>query len=99
MSSGPCILESFLGSAIWGRRQREQANLSVKSPAMGRWSFPDILHHRAAATNDCLWHDSALSRWAEWVCSAWVLQTSTCSAKGQGVIDLDPKVSDGTLRR
>jgi hypothetical protein len=56
MSSGPCILESFLGSAIWGRRQREQANLSVKSPAMGRWSFPDILHHRAAATNDCLWH-------------------------------------------
>jgi hypothetical protein len=66
MSSGPCILESFLGSAIWGRRQREQANLSVKSPAMGRWSFPDILHHRAAATNDCLWHIPDIDPIAEW---------------------------------
>jgi len=43
------------------------------------------------------WHDSALSGWAEWgpLCPG----TSDVNLLGdsQGIVDLDPKVSHGTL--
>jgi len=50
-----------------------------------------------SSLQDPLMADSDLEGWAEHVRSAQVLQTSTCSANRQSVVNLDAEITDRSL--
>jgi hypothetical protein len=57
------------------------------------WRIGELLQRR----NVSFWHDSALSRWAEWGPLCPGSSDVNLLGNSQGVIDLYPKVSHGTL--